>query len=200
MVKTIILDIETKPNVDLLDAYVSGLKHPANYKDQKKIDEWYETKRADARKQMSTDTDLCSIFCVGIKEIDEEPLIMGFEQACYYLNSDPTQLRFVTYNGKKFDIPTMIKMSAKLGVELPYFTMVESLRRNGVESHIDLYEILNVPGDYKKKDQLVEIYLGKKPTPIDFENCTDEELREHCKEDLILTEELYKLFLGKLYL
>ena len=67
-------------------------------------------------------------------------------------------------------------------------------KRYQTEWHIDLMEILCDYGKWKSLDELLQIYLGISKKPIDFETATEEEIKEHCLEDLKNTEKLYNKF------
>ena len=110
-------------------------------------------------------------------------------------------MQFISFNGSKFDFPILIKQGLAQGVfgKEPKNDIVLYELKNACEvawktTHVDLLSSLGKYGTGRKKDEYVEIYLGIKPTPIDFDTCTDEELKEHCLEDLDQTEKLYNLF------
>jgi hypothetical protein len=46
------------------------------------------------------------------------------------------------YNGKKFDIPTIIKNGIKQGLKLPYFKLKQMTKRYDTSKHIDLMELI----------------------------------------------------------
>ena len=58
---------------------------------------------------------------------------------------------------------------------------------------IDLQEVI-CDNDYKSLDELLQIYLGISKKPIDFETASEEEIKEHCLEDILNTELLYNKF------
>ena len=59
--------------------------------------------------------------------------------------------------------------------------------------HVDLIEEI-CQGKFKSMDELLQIYLGIAKKPIDFTTATEEEIKEHCREDIENTEKLYNLF------
>jgi predicted PolB exonuclease-like 3'-5' exonuclease len=193
--KTLILDLETKPNEKLINLFTS------------KIKAYIEEKKSEAVKGMSIDVDYCEIKCIGIK-IDEEPaklislkdLIDLFnehieiksELASEY-ESRVVNFKIITFNGKKFDLPIIIREAIRQGLKAPFKTIKDWTKRFQVGNHIDLMEMLN-DQDYKSLDLYSQIYLGEEKTPIDFETCSDKELEEHCLSDVEMTYRLFDKF------
>nr|AKH47019.1 hypothetical protein [uncultured marine virus] len=189
----IILDIETKPQASLVELFSRGIKAPKTYKDPAKIKEYIENKKAGSKKGMSVDTDYADILCVGVYdtelnggtayvvEPDQLPEILEKEQMV------------VTFNGKKFDIPLIIKYGIKHGLDLPYARLKLMMKRYDNSRHIDLMEELG-QGNFRSLDEYLQIYLGISKKPIDFETASDEEIKEHCMEDIVNTYKLYKKF------
>lgn len=189
--QTYILDIETKPQKSLEEMYYNGITAPKNLKDPEKIEKAIEKKKQEARKQMSVDTDYADIFCVGIKAIDKEARLVKFKNLEQLFKED--EFKLITFNGKKFDIPLLIKQGIKQELDLPYKSLKRMCDRFS-ERHIDLMEVIGDFAKYKSLDEYLQIYLDVKKKEIDFDNCTDAELEEHCLEDLVNTEKLYKKF------
>ena len=202
--RTIIFDIETKPN-EGLKAYCEGtIKPKANLKDVAKIAADIEAKKGSITKKMSTDIDLLSICMVGVKEVgSEDGTILSFEEFVAYIDaafSDGTQsVRLVSFNGKAFDVPAIIKEAVRLDYNLPWAQLNQATKKWDCDLHVDIMEVLCPFGKFRSKDEFAKIYLGYDAEPIDFANATREELEAHCLEDLEVTEKLYELFNGKLY-
>jgi len=186
----LILDIETKPDKELTDIFANGITVPKNYKDPKKINNYLKWKRSEAESKMSTDTDFAKIFCIGVKELGEEPKIVTLTQLGELIDKCS---QLITYNGKKFDLPLILKSGIKQNTPLPYTKIVE-MKKRYTDLHIDLMELINEYGSWKSLDQLLQVYCGVAKTPIDFDVCTDKELEDHCLEDLVNTEKLYNKF------
>jgi len=187
----IFLDIETKSDKRLIEVYTNNLSAPKNYKDPEKIAEWLGLKKLESEKALATDPDYAHIVCIGIKEDEEEARTVDFDELKELLNKHHV---LVTFNGKSFDIPTIIKVGVKHQSDLPYKFLRACAKKWQNEQHIDLMEFISDGRDYKSLDEYLQIYLGIRKTPIDFSTCSEEELRAHCLEDVENTAKLYKLF------
>ena len=208
------LDIETKPDPRFKDMFEARLKPKANLKKPEAIAKDLAAKRANMQKTMSLDHDWASVFCVGIKPFGKKAFTLTLEEFSNWLyeNVEPEGsdgvpahksnkqrwqvARFITFNGKDFDFPVIIKDGIKRGLQLPYGHFANVCERYYKGSaHIDLKHELSFEWNKSKsEDNYCEIYLGKTKTPIDFETCTDQELLDHCIEDIELTEELFNLW------
>lgn len=191
MLKHYILDIETTPQANLTEVFSENITAPKNLKDPEKIKQALADKQSEAKKLMSIDTDYADIACIGLKEVDGEAKLITLTEFAEVLGSNS---RFITFNGKKFDIPIIIKQGLKNGIKLDYRELRDMTDRYKGHRHTDLMEVIGDYGQYKSLDKYLQIYLGIKKTPIDFDTCTIEELQAHCLEDLANTEALYKLF------
>lgn len=194
MSRVIIFDIETEPKEELIEFVQGNIKAPANYKDEKKIAEYIAEKKLDVNKKMATDTDYARVKFVGVKELGEEAEIMSIKQFMDLLQSD-VSYTLVSFNGKQFDVPIIIKEGIRLGIKIES-NLFNCMKRFDNTWHIDMMEVLSFGqrDNVKSLDNYARIYLGKEKKPIDFATCSDDELKEHCKEDLSLTEELYLKF------
>ena len=199
-----ILDIETHPNLDFLPLFESEIKPDGRIKDAVK-QETYKKKKADEtfHKSMSTDTDLSEIFCIGIKEVgsDKSELYNLSDMPEWFVNNQDFKL--ITYNGKKFDLPTIIKAGIRYRLEFPYGTLMSMTKKYAdiqTTGHCDLMQLISFDSNLdktKSENAYLRIYLNKEKETIGndfFENATDEELRQHCLDDLVLTEELFLKF------
>jgi len=193
--KTIIFDCETKPQKDLIDLYCENIKAPLNLKDPEKIKQAIEKKKAESVKAMSIDTDYADIFCIGVYEVGGEAKIISLEDFAEILLKED-YITLVGFNSNKFDIPLIIKNGIKRGIDMPYRELKEATNRFSKRciKSVDLMEVLGEYGKFKSLDTYLQIYLGIKKKEIDFGNCTDDELREHCLDDVRQTMQLYLLF------
>lgn len=200
--KRVFLDLETGYDENLIDVFTDGISAPSNWKDEAKILAKIEEKKKEAKSKMMVDTDFSTIKCIGFKLEGEEAIILGLHSFSAVLEEYRKQgegIQLVTFNGKKFDIPIIIKQGLKQKLDLPYESLKIALEKypKGVPSieHIDLMEKIGQQGDYKSMDKYLQVYLGIKKKEIDFMNCTLEELQAHCKEDVENLEKLYNFFL-----
>lgn len=203
-----ILDIETKGDKHLLETFLENIQAPKTYKDPEKIEEYIEKKKLEAAKEMAVDPDFCEIICIGVKEMGKKPVVFrdieSFTKWLVEPKKDKTGQQYdhlhqkmITFNGSAFDCVVLIKAAIKAGLkDFPYahFRMAMD-KYKGKQMHIDLMQELSmVWGNYKSLDKYMQIYLGTKKKPIDFETATDDEIIEHNLVDLESTELLYKKF------
>ena len=215
--KQIILDIETKPNPDLVDLFNEGITAPKNIKDPVKIEAAIEKKKLASRKAMSVSPHFCEIVCVGIMELGRPetaavPTLKEFGVFLDRLLNRPKDggrleihdpIEFITYNGKNFDMPALINAFARHPDYLSKnsFVSLRDCMKYKAEfnqiRHTDLSVELNGFKDFMPLDTLLRIYCGtKKETLGDdfFNNATDDDLKKHCLEDLTFTSDLYTKF------
>lgn len=198
-----ILDIETKPDEKFLPLFESEIKPDGRIKDAAKQEAYKKKKSAETyHKSMAVDTDMCKIFCIGIKQIDAEPKLYNLEDMPEWFMSNP-DFKFITFNGKSFDLPIIIKAGIKYGLDFPYSTLIAMTKKYAKiqdSGHCDLMQLINFDSSInkaKKLDTYLQIYLDiqKETAGNDFfETCTDDELRQHCLDDLVLTEKLFLKF------
>lgn len=207
----VIIDIETKHDKKLLDIYAENIKPNSRLKDTQKIKEDIEKKREKALMEMALDHDYSDIICVGVKVLDKPAVIMTPKEFADWLNVDSMQsttqraykryetLKFITFNGKNFDFPILIKHGMKNNLKLPYKLFKNQSDKYKAANHIDLMDVMSIVwGQYKSLDTYLQIYLGIKKTPIDFQTASVQEIKRHCLEDLHNTEKLFKFVDGHL--
>jgi len=184
-----VVDIESRPQKNLVEMFNKRIKAPSNYKEPKVIEAYIEKAKLDSVKAMSVDTDYNEIFCIGAKANDEDAKLISLDELGQYILDGYI---LVTFNGKKFDLPTIIKNGIKQGLKLPYFQLKQMCKRWDTSKHIDLMELLGE--EYRSLDTYLQIYLGISKKEIDFATCTNVELVQHNIEDVNNTYKLFKLF------
>jgi len=190
--KLFVMDIETKPQDDLVETF--PIKGRANLKDPEKIKLDIEEKEKGRHKKMSTDPDYADIICIGIKQVGEEGKLYKLEDMEEWFKAN-SNFEFITYNGKKFDIPLLIFQGIKNKLNFPYRKLADMCKRWKINGHYDLMEIHSeLSGEWKSKDLLCKIYLGETPYKVDYAISTDEEIGKRCLSDLKFQEELYNKF------
>lgn len=190
----LIIDIETRGRKDLLNEYRAHEVEKKPELGSLSEDQWLS--------MMAVDHEYCEIICIGIKQVKGETRILdsieqlGTEEWNRWL----TQMPLITFNGKGFDLPILIKHGKKLGLNLPYERLQNACKRFGYgDRHTDLMENLAMGGKPKSLDTYLRIYLGiqKKTSGAEFfKTATVEEIKQHCREDLELEEKLYIYFYG----
>ena len=199
--KTLIIDCETRGQEDLIEHFTTSIKAPKTWKDQEKIEAYVVGAIKEAKSKMAVDTDYNEIIFIGVKEYGEEGKILGLKEFADYLEElrkENEVVKLVTFNGKSFDLPVIIKNGLKRKLDLPYYELKQISRKYEVRTcknyvHVDLMDLIG-DGNWRSLDTYAQIYLGKSKVEIDFLTCTDEELREHCLLDLQLTEDLFNYF------
>ncbi len=196
-----ILDIETKPNINLIDTFKSNIKPKANTKDPAKIQAQIEAKMDNAHKAMSVDPDYCDIVCIGIKQVGAyKANVIKIEELPLFFEAY-SDAELVTFNGRSFDIPAIIKAGIRLNLDFPFKKLLDMTKKYNPKCHYDLQDILSFSSgmdNVKSLNSYLKIYLGiEKETEGDdfFRNATDDERRKHCAEDLVFTEQLLNKFL-----
>jgi predicted PolB exonuclease-like 3'-5' exonuclease len=189
----IYLDIETTYNKDLLDYFVGNIKAPKTYKDQEKIDAYIADQKENAKSKMCVDIDFNIIKFIGVLKDDGEVKQMSLEEFYVFFNEHIDT--YVSYNGKAFDFRVIIREAVKKNIgDLKFFRAMREMCDRYSKTHLDLFTELNSYGEWKSLDVLSKIYLGREKKPIDFNTCSDEELKEHNKEDLLMLKDLYLKF------
>jgi hypothetical protein len=200
-----VIDIETRKDPALLEVFLENITAPKNIKDEEKIKEHIEAKKAEAYKLMATDADYAEIICVGVKELGKEPKLLSFEEYVKWLGesnktADGADIynwaqTMITFNGKNFDLPLLMRTAIKKGVAFPFSHFKRQCDKYKATNHIDLMQALECGwGNTKSLDKYLQIYLGVKKKPVDFATATEQEIREHNIEDLINSELLYRKF------
>lgn len=205
MLNYVILDIETRGDSRLAELYLENIQAPKTYKDPDKIAEYIRNKQEEAFKGMAVDPDFCEIICIGIKEQGQPGKLMSLQEFATWLTTEAEMefgakaqnmfKKIITFNGKQFDFPVIIRAAIKAGIAMPYQHLLTMCDKYKAKNHIDLMQDLTVGyGNYKSLDKYLQIYLGIAKTEIDFETADDEEIRKHCLEDLENTEKLFQKF------
>lgn len=190
----IVLDLETKPQKNLVDMFTNGISVPKTYKDEEKINAYIDKKKQESVKLMSVDPDYADILCVGIKDLETGHGDVYEGKELPDLLKKYEKKKIITFNGKTFDMPVIIKYGVKHGLDLPYKRLKDACRKWGTYGgHYDLMEAIS-NGKFKSLDEYAQIYLGREKTPIDFESADDKEIKKHCLEDLDITEQLFNKF------
>jgi hypothetical protein len=197
-----------------------NIQAPGNYKDPAKIAEYIANKRNEIEREreslmwgMAVKDNYADVRMVAVKPIGEDPYTVSLADfASWLLEEIPVvtegrshnlpdtprykQISLVTFNGKNFDLPVMVKASIREKIAFPIswaFELTQKYYKG--KQHVDLAEVVRFDWkSYSKLDEYLQIFLGIEKTPIDFQTCTDEELRAHAIEDVVNTEKLFLLF------
>ena len=189
--KPIIIDIETRPDERLKDIYDNNNWKTTNQKGERQYPDY---------KEMALDTDYADIICICMKQLGSDKIKTittpeGLEGQGGVLKQYP----LLGWNCKKFDLPIIIKYGIREGLDLPYKRLKNACKPYGYSDRCkDLMAELSFRNGWKSLDEMAQIYLGKekdsKSNEEFFANASIEEIIDHCKDDVRLTEELYKKF------
>ena len=203
----IALDIETVANGDM----VSKLPEPevklGNLKDPAKINEKIVEAKQKQIEGMALDPLYGKVCCVGMyfftdPEGDDgryETLIGGEEADI--LKETAKMLTghngLITFNGKNFDIPFLLKRMAILNV--PNKLNIHQL----TEPNYDVMQMWAGRNGYVSLNTLADIVLGEKKEELDVRlislyiaNGKEDKVIEYCKRDVELTAKLFKRIRG----
>jgi len=207
--RTIVIDIETLPNVDV-ETYADlvEITAPANYKDADKISAYIAEKRLSAVADISKEAALSPLYgrvlCVGYDIIggDKEALIHTDEKKVLEslkseLESD--KFRLITFNGRDFDIRYLDMRFRLNGIESPF--REQHLKAFDDAFHTDLYMKLTsngkVKGSYLRNDlKTVSNFLGYRSDTGDLDgSCVlpmfldgkFDEIASYCLDDVART-------------
>ena len=186
--RIIFLDCETKTGLTDLYNKLHPVEAPSNYKDAEKIKAYIEGKDTD--KAIRVDTDYCDIFCVGLKEENKDAECFTDKKEIEKKLNEVVKNagRIITFNGRLFDIPVLMRWGIKNNLNLPYRELRLMAKKYNNDLHIDIAEMMT---PFRSLDELLQIYLQISKKEIDFKTCTDQELINHCLEDIKNTELLF---------
>lgn len=184
------LDIETNASDESVNEYLSNIQAPKNYKDPAKISEWFQIKASEAKSDIALDQDYANIATIAVGYNNQIRIVDFGEFSELFSEAD----RVITFNGKKFDFPILIKTAIKHNLKFDLKKAKKFLKLYDTYPHVDMMELLAMNGQYKSLDNYLKIYLGRSKTPIDFATCTQQELDSHCLEDVKNLIDLYNKF------
>ena len=146
---------------------------------------------------MALDQDYSEILCIGLKQVGKPGKIVSLPDLFNTLLSDEFWT-LVTFNGKQFDIPIILKQAIKQGLiteqRALYRGLFSATQKFNTRNHYDLMQYIPFFGQAKSLDKYSQIYLGKSKTECDFNTASKSEIEAHCLEDLDITESLFNMF------
>jgi len=110
----------------------------------------------------------------------------------------------VTYNGKNFDLPYIMKRSVILGIAKPHYIPYSDLiSKYKNDKHVDLFQLLNDYGQFSslsewsyKLHNSLELSSDGNKVGEWYETGQMAKIIDHCKDDLIKTYLLYEKLKG----
>ncbi len=142
------IDIETaaRPTAEI-EALLSAVTPPSNYRDPEKIAAYISEKRSQQLADAALDATLGRILVIGLLKngapllLDDDDEAEKLSAFWYHLNNQFLQNgKIVTFCGHRFDLPFAARRSWALGVPLPYWWSIDNGRPPRTH-FIDLAEV-----------------------------------------------------------
>lgn len=206
-----VIDIETTA-IDSAADYVEPASAPANYKDAEKIAAYVKDATAEKVQKAGLDPDLNRIVCLGWRFHDSTHVGAvscrseeAETNALGYFWGQVRNCGLITFNGRRFDLPVLIRRSMYLGVKHAPVNM-DRYR----SPHIDLFERLTFGGAitahslkfYAKrlgletadtvsgKDIASLVQAAREAAAEPTRDAIWKQIEDHCKSDVNLTYQL----------
>lgn len=211
MVNTLVFDIETEGDVALarmagkLDPRVVTAEDvPRNYKKADSIAAWVERRNielVEEAKKKELTLQIKNNWCARVRMIGYSYRINQGEARQEIVKDnefdtlrdfwdrvgDMFDYRWVSFNGKGYDLPVILARSILYGIEVDMIAYDLLTHPYQQVHHVDLHNIL--PGSL---DDIYCYTFKERKEPIDFNNCTDEELEAHLRIDLDMTRDVFE--------
>lgn len=195
------LDIETMPNLDMLDK-LPEVKPDSKLKDEDKIAADIEAKQQEQIEKMALSPMYGKIACIGLYGENLQTVLLDDEKAMLdklfrLIKNTP----IVTWNGKNFDFDFIFKRAVYHGIkslkEMKFYT--DKYKAN---LHNDLMQEFCQFGKYEKLDDVANVFLDMKKIDFDVKQIPEllktekgqEELKAYCLRDCEITYKLAKRF------
>lgn len=204
MLKYLILDIETLPHPDA-DQWLEPVQAAANLKDPVKVEASKAERKADRDDKLGLDPDCCQICAIGwhvvggddpvvdlCRNEDEEAYALRHLVNAYASPQGQQETRIVTFYGRQFDLPVLMRRAMYLGVKFPALNL-DRYR----SPHIDVWDALTFNGSLRTAHSLKFYAKRMGFTTLDKVDGGDvrtlaaagnwDAIREHCLSDVGLT-------------
>ena len=169
MTRPFILDLETgaRPLAEI-EHLLPVIEPPSNWKDEAKRTAYVAEKREQLLRDAALDAVLSRVLAVGILRGDGPPQFITdddeaslLRQTWHTLETREADETYVTFNGTKFDWPTLARRSFTCGVPVPRWLPLDG--RWPARSHCDLLTLWQA-GDrqeFVSLDRLSRMILGQ---------------------------------------
>lgn len=199
-----ILDLETIAHPDA-GQWLGPVKAAANLKDPAKIAKDIEERTADRDDKLGLDPDCCRIVALGWVDVgSNEPVcLMAFDEAqeksmlatFWETYRKDANTKLVTFYGRQFDLPVLMRRSMYLGVKCPRLNL-DRYR----SPHIDVWDALTYAGALRTAHSLTFYAKRNGFGTLDKVDGGDmaalvkagdwESVKSHCLSDVGLTHAL----------
>jgi predicted PolB exonuclease-like 3'-5' exonuclease len=197
----LILDIETLPHPDA-NQWLEPVTAAANLKDPVKIAASLAERQAERDDKLGLDPDCCQICAVGwhvvggedptclvARNEEEEALAIRLLADAYAAPQGQQETRIVTFYGRQFDLPVLMRRAMYLGVKFPALSL-DRYR----SPHIDVWDALTYNGALRTAHSLKFYAKRMGFTTLDKVDGGDvrtlaaagnwDAIREHCLSDV----------------
>ena len=202
-----VIDIETYPNLEMIDRLPEPDVKYGNTKDEDKRQVKYEEAVVKQIDDMALSPLYGKIACVGygkgvdnvdcaIYENEEDVVKFIFETLLKFGQTGSPKI--VTWNGMGFDVPFIYKRALILGVK-PTVSMGYFMKRYQTETHCDLMQIWMNWYGYEKLDNVARALLNEGKQDFDVKTIKDlmktetgrDNISTYCKQDVEITSKLF---------
>lgn len=200
----LILDIETLPHPDA-SQWLEPVKPAANLKDPVKVAASIAERTAERDDKLGLDPDCCQCCAIGwyVVGTDEPKVVIAKNEAeeagalreladAYAAPVGQQETRIVTFYGRQFDLPVVMRRAMYLGVKFPALNL-DRYR----SPHIDVWDALTYGGALRTAHSLSFYAKRMGFTTLDKVDGGDvaalakagnwDAIREHCLSDVGLT-------------
>ena len=163
----LVFDIETYPNLDMLD-FLPEVEPSKVLKDPEKILNDIEAKQKKQIEEMALNPLYGKIACISLYNKDIKEVLIGEEKEILKQFFEKTiEYQLISYNGINFDIPFIFKRACVYGMAT-IKQMENYIKKFDDFNHIDLMQKFCEYGKYEKLNNLTAVFLnGEKK--IDFD-------------------------------
>jgi len=216
VVNTIVFDIETEGDVELAGAsgkldpkVVTADDAPRNYKKADSITAWVERRNIELVEEAKAKELTLQIknywfakvrmigYSYRISKNGKPPgkprqEIVGGNEVTILRDfwdraKDMFDYRWVSFNGKGYDLPVILVRSILHGIKVDMTTYDLLIHPYQHVNHVDLHGFM--PGSL---DDIYFYLFKERKDEIDFNNCTDPELEAHLRMDLVMTRNVFE--------
>lgn len=199
----LILDLESLPHPDA-GQWLAPVKAPSNYKKAEAIDAFIKEATIERDEKLGLDPDCCVIAALGYHVVghgdpfcdvtfgDEKHEGDALEHFAWEFNKAPQDTKIVTFYGRQFDLPVLMRRAMYLGIPFPKINL-----DRWKSPHIDVWDALTYGGALRTAHSLAFYAKRFGFTTLDKVDGADvaklakagewDAIRNHCLSDVGLT-------------
>lgn len=198
--KQIVIDIETIPNLDVVNLLPEP-KIDSRLKDPAKIEEAKKEAIQTQLDKMALSPLTGKVAYIGyVTDTGFNGLHYNEKEMLDTVYSLMMDNQIITYNGKNFDIPFIFKRGIILGCAWASIPDMKKFTDRYAENHIDLMQEFCNWGEWEKLDNLARFILGEKKVDFDVTKIAEliktpeglQQVADYCKKDCEIAWRLAK--------